>query len=139
MPHSAMRGVTPSHKLLRHGVNCALSTNNVLNPFTPFGDCSLIRQANAYANICQVGSKHDTRECLHMITTRSAKLMNLEDYGLQVGGPADLVVLDAAGPEQAIAELAPVLYAFKRGVRTVTRAVPTASDAWAPAIAPRAP
>jgi cytosine/creatinine deaminase len=125
MPHSVMRGVTPSHKLLKHGVNCALSTNNVLNPFTPFGDCSLIRQANAYANICQVGSKHDTRECLNMITTRSAKLMNLKDYGMQVGGPADLVVLDAAGPEQAIAELAPVLYAFKRGRRTVTRAIPT--------------
>ncbi len=125
MTHGVMRGVTPSHKLLRHGVNCALSTNNVLNPFTPFGDCSLIRQANAYANICQVGSKHDTRECLNMITTRSAKLMNLKDYGLQIGGPADLVVLDAAGPEQAIAELAPVLYAFKRGMKTVTRAVPT--------------
>ena len=89
MPHSVMRGGTPSHKLLHHGVNCALSTNNVLNPFTPFGDCSLIRQANAYANICQVGSKHDTRECLHMVTTRSAKLMNLTDYGLRVGGPAD--------------------------------------------------
>lgn len=124
MTHSVMRGVTPSHKLLPHGVNCALSTNNVLNPFTPFGDCSLIRQANAYANICQVGSKQDTRECLNMITTRSAKLMNLKDYGLNVGAFADFVVLDAKGPEQAIAEVAPVLYAFKRGRKTVTRAVP---------------
>ncbi len=51
-----MRGVTPAHRLLQHGVNCSLSTNNVLNPFTPFGDCSLIRMANLYANICQVGA-----------------------------------------------------------------------------------
>jgi cytosine deaminase len=122
MTHGVMRGVTEAHKLLHHGVNCTLSTNNVLNPFTPFGDCSLVRMANIYANICQVGSAHDTRECFNMITTRSAKLMNLKEYGLEVGKPADLAVLDAESPEQAVAELAPVLWAFKRGKRTVTRA-----------------
>jgi cytosine deaminase len=122
MTHCVMRGVAQAHKLLHHGVNCSLSTNNVLNPFTPFGDCSLIRMANLYANICQVGSARDTRECLNMISTRSAKLMNLKDYGLEVGKPADLAVLDAESAEQAVAELAPVLFAFKRGRRTVTRA-----------------
>jgi cytosine/creatinine deaminase len=121
MNHSVMRGVTQAHKLLQHGVNCTLSTNNVLNPFTPFGDCSLVRMANLYANICQVGSARDTRECFNMITTRSAKLMNLVDYGLEIGRPADLAVLDAQSPEEVVAELAPVLYAFKRGQRTVTR------------------
>jgi cytosine/creatinine deaminase len=122
MNHSVMRGVTEAHKLLHHGVNCTLSSNNVLNPFTPFGDCSLVRMANIYANICQVGSAHDTRECFNMITTRSARLLNLREYGLDVGKPADLAVLDAESPEQAVAELAPVLHAFKRGRRTVTRA-----------------
>ena len=53
--HSVMRGVTPAHKLLAEGVNCSLSTNNVLNPFTPFGDCSLVRMANLYANTAQIG------------------------------------------------------------------------------------
>ena len=40
------RGVTPAHRLIGQGVNCSLSSNNVLNPFTPFGDCSLVRMAN---------------------------------------------------------------------------------------------
>lgn len=124
MDHSVMRGVAPSHKALHHGVNCSLSTNNVLNPFTPFGDCSLIRMANLYANICQVGARSDVRECLNMISTRSAKLMNLKNYGLNVGCSADLVVLDAKSAEEAVSELAPVLYAFKRGRRTVSRARP---------------
>ncbi len=119
-----MRGVTEAHRLLHRGVNCSLSTNNVLNPFTPFGDCSLIRLANLYANIAQVGTGADMRECLQMVTTRSAKLLNLKNYGLVVGAAADLVVLDAETPEQAIAEVAPVLYAFKRGRRTLTRDVP---------------
>lgn len=121
MTHNVMRGVTAAHLLLHKGVNCALSTNNVLNPFTPFGDCSLIRMANLYANICQAGSTSDVKECLRMISERSARLMNLKNYGLTVGSNADLVVLDAALPEQAIAELAPVLYVFKRGKRTITR------------------
>ena len=121
MDHGVMRGVTASHRLLHEGVNCSLSTNNVLNPFTPFGDCSLIRMANLYANICQVGARADILECFNMITTRSARLMNLEDYGLAVGKVADLVVLDSESPEAAVAELAPVLFAFKRGRRTVTR------------------
>jgi cytosine deaminase len=57
-----------------------------------------------------------------MITQRPAQLMRLKDYGLAVGNSADLVVLDATEPEMAVAELAPVLYAFKRGRKTFTRA-----------------
>jgi cytosine deaminase len=115
------RGVTPAHRLLHHGVNCSLATNNVLNPFTPFGDCSLVRMANLYANICQVASTAEIGECFNMITGRAAGLMNLKRYGLAVGNDADLVVLDCASPQAAVCELAPVLYAFKRGRKTVTR------------------
>ena len=121
MDHSVMRGVTPCHRLLHAGVNCSLSTNNVLNPFTPFGDCSLVRMANLYANVAQVGAGDDMRECLKMVTTRAAALMNLPDYGLAPGKAADLVVLESESPEAAVAELAPVLMAFKRGRRTLTR------------------
>ena len=66
--HSMMRGVTPAHRLLDEGVNCSLSTNNVLNPFTPFGDCSLVRMANLYANICQAGDRRAMEECYEMVT-----------------------------------------------------------------------
>jgi cytosine deaminase len=122
MDRSVMRGVTLAHKLLKSGVNCSLSTNNVLNPFTPFGDCSLVRMANLYANIGQVGARGDVRECFDMITARSAALMRIDGYGIAVGRPADLVVLDFASPEEAVAELAPPLYGFKRGRMTFSRA-----------------
>ena len=120
--HNVTRGVVPAHKLLHHGVNCSLSSNNILNPFTPYGDCSQMRMANLYANICQVGKQADMRECFNMVTRRPAAMMRLSDYGLAVGKSADLVVLDSASPEMAVAELTPVLYAFKRGRKTVSRA-----------------
>jgi cytosine deaminase len=123
--HNVTRGVVPAHKLLHHGVNCSLSSNNILNPFTPFGDCSQMRMANLYANISQVGKKADMRECFNMVTRRPAEMLRLKDYGLAVGKSADLVVLDSTSPEAAVAELAPVLYAFKRGRKTVSRQLAT--------------
>ena len=56
-----------------------------------------------------------------MITRRPAQLMRLGDYGVAVGKRADLVVLDATDPAMAVAEVAPVLYAFKGGRLTVSR------------------
>jgi cytosine deaminase len=119
--HSHLRGVVPAHRLLASGVNCSISTNNVLNPFTPYGDGSLIRQANLYANVCQVSRPADLAECLAMITTRSAKLLRLAEYGIAVGKPADLVVLDCESPGAAVAELAQPLLGLKRGRRVFTR------------------
>ena len=119
--HNVPRGVTHTHKLLHHGVNCSLATNNVLNPFTPFGDCSLLRMANFYANVAQVGTAHDIAECFHMVTSRAAQLMNLSGYGLKAGNDADIVVLDCQTVHEAVRELPPVLSVFKRGRRTVTR------------------
>ena len=119
---SVKRGVTAAHKLLKDGVNCSLSTNNVLNPFTPFGDCSLLRMANLYANICQVGARAEVRDCFDMITSRSAGILGLAEYGIKIGASADLVVIDTDAPETAVAELALPLYGFKRGRMTFKRA-----------------
>ena len=120
--HGHTRGVTRAHELLGHGVNCSLSSNNVLNPFTPFGDCSLIRMANLNANICHISGSELTTECFNMVTTRSAKLMNIADYGVEIGKAADLAVIDAPSAADAVAELSPVLMAFKGGRQTMTRA-----------------
>jgi cytosine/adenosine deaminase-related metal-dependent hydrolase len=79
-------------------VTCSVSTNNVLNSFTPYGDGSLIRMANLYANVCHVSRPADLAGCLDMITGSAAKLMRLNDYGIRIGAPADLVCIDAKKP-----------------------------------------
>ena len=117
--HNIRRGVADAHLLAEEGVNCSLSSNNILNPATPYGDCSLIRMANLYANVLQIEGAPRLRECFAMLTERSARLLNLENYGVSVGKPADIVVIDAQSPEQAVAEIAHPVVAFKRGRRTV--------------------
>jgi cytosine/creatinine deaminase len=118
--HNVRRGVADANLLIEHGVNCSLSSNNILNPATPYGDCSLIRIANLYANVLQIEGASRLRECFAMLTGRSAQLLNLKDYGLSIGNPADIVILDAHSPEQAIAEISQPVAAFKRGRQTVT-------------------
>ena len=120
--HAVPRGVVPVEPLRRAGVTCSISTNNVLNPFTPYGDGSLIRMANLYANVCHVSRPADLAGCLDMITGAAAKLMRLDDYGIRIGAPADLVCIDAKSPQDAISTLAVPLWGLKRGRRSFSRA-----------------
>ncbi|WFU21966.1 amidohydrolase family protein [Bradyrhizobium sp. CB1717] len=118
--HNAPRGLTLAHKLAGDGVLCSVATNNVLNPFTPFGDASLLRMANFYANVAHA-SVSDFDTCLDLVTELPARLMNLGDYGIKVGNPADLIVLDTRDSRFAIAELPDVMMGFKAGRQTFAR------------------
>lgn len=121
--HNAPRGLTLAHKLAGDGVVCSVATNNVLNPFTPFGDASLLRMANFYANVAHA-SVSDFEACLDLVTELPARLMNLDDYGIKVGNPADLIVLDTQDSRFAIAELPDVVMGFKAGRQTFERPQP---------------
>lgn len=122
--HNVPRGLTLAHKLAGDGVLCSVATNNVLNPFTPFGDASLLRMANFYANVAHA-SVSDFDTCLDLVTELPARLMNLGDYGIKVGNPADLVVLDTQDSRFAIAELPDIVMGFKAGRQTFERQRPT--------------
>ncbi|WP_315700696.1 MULTISPECIES: amidohydrolase family protein [unclassified Bradyrhizobium] len=122
--HAIPRGVVPLEPLRAAGVTCSISTNNVLNPFTPYGDGSLIRMANLYANVCHVSRPDHLAGCLDMITSDAARLMRLGDYGVKLGAPADLVCIDARSPTEAIATLAQPLWGLKRGRPSFTRPRP---------------
>lgn len=124
LDHAVPRGVADANHLCAHGVNCSLSSNNILNPATPFGDCSLVRMANLYANVVQLDRPEHLGECFNMLTERSARLLNLKDYGFKVGNPGDVVILNAVSPAQVISEIAQPVAAFKNGRQTMRWATP---------------
>lgn len=119
--HNVPRGVAPLPKLHAYGVTCSLSSNNVGNPFTPFGDASLIRQANLFANVCHLGASAELARCMAWISGESATVIRLPDYGLAPGCHADFIVVDADSPEAVIAELRQPLMAFKAGRQSFER------------------
>ncbi|PRH85912.1 amidohydrolase [Labrys okinawensis] len=111
------RGVAPAHILASRGVNASIATNNILNPFTPFGDASLLRMANLYANVIQLSRTEHLRLVFDMIGPLAARGMQRVS-GLSVGAAADIVLIDCVTPEQAIRENSRVIRGWKRGRTT---------------------
>lgn len=124
LEHSVIRGVADAHALVAQGANCSIATNNVLNPFTPYGDCSLVRIANMYANIVQRGTVKDLSECFAMLSDRPARMLRRQGYGIAVGNPADLVVWNATTPAEVIATVAQPVMGYRRGRHVFTREEP---------------
>ncbi len=123
--HNKPRGLAPLAHLHACGVTCSVSTNNIGNPFTPYGDASLIRQANLFANVSQMGTVAELLQCLAWVSSESAVMLRLQDYGLRPGCRADFIVFDAPTPAAVIAEISAPLMGFKGGRQTFSRPVAT--------------
>ncbi|WP_434681470.1 amidohydrolase family protein [Pseudomonas sp. R1-18] len=121
--HNKPRGLAPLAHLHACGVTCSVSTNNIGNPFTPYGDASLIRQANLFANVSQMGTVPELLQCLAWVSSESARLLRLTDYGLLPGCRADFIVFDAPSPAAVIAEIAAPVMGFKGGRQTFNRPI----------------
>jgi cytosine deaminase len=109
------RGVTRIGELCDAGLNVAIATNNIVNPFTPYGHPDLLRQALIAAMAAHLGNLDQLAGLLEFVTTNPARLLGLQNYGLAAGCQADLVVLDAASPVQAITEQVEKLWVLKAG------------------------
>jgi cytosine/creatinine deaminase len=109
------RGVTRLAELRAAGINVAVSTNNIVNPFTPYGHPDLLRQALVTAMAAHLGNLDQMAWLLELITTNAARAIGLANYGLAEGCRADIVVLDARDPAQAITEQAEKLLVIKGG------------------------
>ncbi|WP_299820785.1 amidohydrolase family protein [uncultured Roseibium sp.] len=119
--HLVPRGVAPAHVFHQHGVCCTVATNNVLNPFTPYGDCSLSRMANLYANIHQLGTEPELEACFDMVTSAPRRLINHE-RGIEVGEEATFVALPADCGMQVVSEIVRPLWGMKSGRMTFEHA-----------------
>ena len=109
------RGVARLGDLRDAGLNVVLSTNNIVNPFTPYGHPDLLRQMLIAAMTMHLGNLDQMAWLPELVTTNAARAIGLDDYGLAEGCRADLVVLDARDAAQAITEQSEKLYVIKRG------------------------
>jgi cytosine/creatinine deaminase len=115
-PVNSRRGMTRIRELLAAGVNVVIASNNVRDAFVTFGNADLLEQALLAAHGAALDTEAELAAVLEMVTTRPARLMGLHHRSeVAVGQQADLVVLDAASPAEAIARQAEKLYVIRRG------------------------
>lgn len=111
------RSVAPLDRLAASGVRVAVATNNVMNPFTPYGDANVLRMANLYANLAHLAAPADLNRCFAMVTDQAAAVIGAS-RSLTVGGPADIVVIETPDPATAVRTLAPVRAGWRAGKQT---------------------
>ncbi|MBI2368692.1 MAG: amidohydrolase family protein [Deltaproteobacteria bacterium] len=102
--HPQWRGLTRVRELLQAGVNLAVASDNVRDPFNPFGRADLLESALLLALAAQLGSPEEQAAALAMATTNPARAMGLQGYGLVEGAVANLVVLEAHAVGDVLAE-----------------------------------
>ncbi|UJF16158.1 amidohydrolase family protein [Jeotgalibaca sp. MA1X17-3] len=113
------RAVTPIRKLRDGGVNVVIATNNIRNPFTPYGNGDLLQAAMLAIPVAHLGGADDLPTVLPMVTTGPAKALKFDDYGIEEGKAATLVLLDSTRYQDAIIDIPDRLLVLKRGKVTV--------------------
>jgi cytosine deaminase len=103
-------------ELLNAGVTVALSQDDVDDAYYPYGRCNMLEIAFLGSHLLWMMSRPERETLYDMITVNAAKIMRLSRYGLAVGNPADLVVLDAANLRDAFAFHREPLYVIRGGV-----------------------
>jgi len=97
------RGITRVKELLAAGVNVTFGQDCVNDAFYPFGKADMLEVANITAHAAQLTTSDEIETVFKMMTANAARTLGvLDDYGIVVGKRADLVVIDASSPKDAI-------------------------------------
>ncbi len=109
------RGLTRVSEMRAHGINVAFGQDCVMDPWYSLGNADMLEVAHMGLHVGQLTSREAMRFCFDAVTTNPARAMGLEGYGLEPGCHADLVVLQAEDPIEAIRLKATRLSVIRRG------------------------
>lgn len=118
------RGLTRIKEMTQMGINVSLGHDDILDPWYPMGTGSMLDVAHMAAHVAQMMGTDEQDAVFRMITCGGARTLHIEDsYGIEVGKPADLVVLDAADGRDAIRRQAVARFVVSHG-RIISQTVP---------------
>ena len=101
------RGVTRVREFQEAGVPVSVASDNIRDPFRPFGNGDMLEEACFAAQVLQYGTSALMEEILKMVTYYPAANMLLNDYGVADGNPARFVLLDSTDVRDAVISNAP--------------------------------
>src|SRR5262245_16256641 len=117
------RGFTRVKQLLQAGVNVAIGHDSIMDPWYPLGVGDPLQACFVMVHWGQMSGREELASMREFVTTRAARILGLDDYGLSEGGPANLVVFDAPTVVDAVRTLAARTAVVSRG-RVVARTTP---------------
>lgn len=119
------RGITRVKELWQNGLNVSLGHDCIQDPWYSLGTGNMLEVAHMAVHVCQMTGMAEINACYDMVTTGGAKTLNVSDqYGLEVGKPANIIILDAESPYDAIRRRATVEVVISQGQVRVKTDVP---------------
>ncbi|MBM0740436.1 cytosine deaminase [Phormidium sp. CLA17] len=110
------RGVTRVKELWQQGTNVSFGHDCIQDPWYPLGTGNMLEVASMGLHVCQMTGKAEIDACYDMVTWNGATTLNLQnDYGIEVGKPANFIVLDACDRYDAIRRRAIAQYVISQG------------------------
>ncbi len=109
------RGMTRVPELLAAGIEVAFGHDCVMDPWYSLGSGDMLEVAHMGLHVAQMTGQDAMRACYQAVTATPARILGLRDYGVAVGCHADLVLLDAADPVEAIRLRAARRMVMRRG------------------------
>jgi cytosine deaminase len=109
------RGMTRVPELMAAGLIVAFGQDDIMDPWYPLGHADMLDAAYMGLHVGLMTGEAEMRACFDAVTVNPARIMGLEGYGLEVGCNADMVVLQAADPVEAIRLRATRLHVIRRG------------------------
>jgi cytosine/creatinine deaminase len=93
----------PIDRLMEHGVRVFSGSDNIRDPWWPFGDADQLERAMLVAYRMDWRTDELLTEALQLVTTHAAAAVGLPRYGLgEFGACADLVLVDAETVAEAV-------------------------------------
>jgi cytosine deaminase len=120
------RGMTRVPELMAAGIDVAFGHDCVMDPWYSLGSGDMLEVAHMGLHVAQMTGQHAMRACFGAITETPARILGLEGYGITPGCHADLVLLDARDPVEAIRLRAARRLVLRRG-KVVAEAPPAVS------------
>jgi cytosine deaminase len=104
------RGITRVKELVQAGVTVTAGSDNLRDPFNPFGNANPIETAWLLAHVAHMGGLTEMEAIFAMVTKQAAAVMGLREWKIRLGDPANLVILDAGSPADALISMARPAY-----------------------------
>jgi cytosine/creatinine deaminase len=111
------RGMTRVPEILAHGMTVAFGHDCVMDPWYSLGSADMLEVAHMGLHVAQMTGQAAMRQCFDAVTSAPARILALQDYGIEAGCHADFVLLQARDPVEAIRLRAARLAVVRRGKR----------------------
>ncbi len=109
------RGMTRVPELMAAGIDVAFGHDCVMDPWYGLGSGDMLEVAHMGLHVAQMTGQRAMLDCFLAVTETPARILGLDGYGLAPGCHADVVLLDAADPVEAIRLRAARRLVMRRG------------------------